>query len=182
MNAARPAIPRAIDRAVRVEAGHRCAIPTCRATSGLQIHHIEDWAKIREHSFENLILVCAVCHSRITGGEIDRQSVLAYKANLSILASRYGDLERRVIDRFVNHPDQTEVVLDTSQALLLDYLISDGMLAYLGPAKNAIYVGPGEPPSPEAITPESHYGPARWGLTDDGRQFVDRVRKARRLN
>lgn len=101
MSAGRPGIPRPLARAVRVEAGHRCAIPTCRATSGLQIHHIEDWAKVREHAFENLILLCANCHSRITSGEIDRQSVVAYKANLSILASRYGDLERRILDRFV---------------------------------------------------------------------------------
>jgi hypothetical protein len=51
----RPPIPAALTRAIRVEAGHRCAIPTCRATSGLQIHHIADWAKVREHTFANLV-------------------------------------------------------------------------------------------------------------------------------
>ncbi len=170
-----------MDRAVRVEAGHRCAIPTCRATSGLQIHHIEEWAKVREHSFENLILLCANCHARITAGEIDRRSVTAYKRNLSILASRYGDLERRVIDRFVNHPDQTEVVVDTSHTILLDYLISDGLLIYLGSADGALFFGPGKPPRDEESTPESHYGPARWGLTDDGRQLVEHIRSAGEL-
>lgn len=107
---------------------------------------------------------------------------MAYKANLSILSSRYGDLERRIIECFVNHPDQAEVVVDTSQTLLLDYLIIDRMLTYLGPAENAMYLGPGEPPPAEAITPASHYGPARWGLTDEGRQLVDRVRQARKLD
>ena len=182
MSAGRPAIPRALARAVRIEAGHRCAIPTCRATSGLQIHHIEDWTKVQEHAFENLILLCANCHARITAGEIDRRAVMAYKANLSILAGRYGDLERRIIDRFVNHPDQTEVVVDTSQILLLDYLISDGILAYLGPAEGAFRFQPDEPPSDDASTPDSHYGPALWGLTDDGRQLVDQVRQARELS
>lgn len=181
MNPGRPAIPRPLARAVRVEAGHRCAIPTCRATSGLQIHHVEDWAKVQEHTFENLILLCANCHARITAGEIDRQSVNVYKKNLSILASRYGDLERRVLDRFVNQPDLTEAVVDTSQVLLLDYMILDGLLEYLGPGDGALYLGPGEPPPDESFSPDSHYGPARWGLTNEGRQLVDRVRQAREL-
>lgn len=181
MSDGRPAIPRALDRTVRVEAGHRCAIPTCRATSGLQIHHIEEWATVREHSFENLILLCANCHARITAGEIDRRSVTSYKRNLSVLASRYGDLERRIIDRFVSHPDQTEVIVDTSQTLLLDYLIADGLLIYHGPAEGALFFGTGEPPPDEESTPESHYGPALWGLTDDGRQLVEHVRSAREL-
>jgi len=103
---------------------------------------------------------------------------MAYKRNLSVLAGRYGDLERRVIDRFVNHPDETEVVVDTSHTLLLDNLISDGLLVYLGPAKGALFFGPGETPTD---SPEGHYGPARWGLTDDGRQIVERVRSAREL-
>lgn len=51
VRAGRPDMPRPLARAVRTEAGHRCAIPTCRATSGLQIHHIDDWAKVQEHDF-----------------------------------------------------------------------------------------------------------------------------------
>ncbi|WP_242681315.1 hypothetical protein [Tessaracoccus sp. SD287] len=105
----------------------------------------------------------------------------AYKHNLSVLAGRYGDLERRIIDRFVNNPDQTEVVVDTSQTLLLDYLIADGLLEYHSPADGALFVGLGEPPAYEASTPESHYGPALWRLTADGQQFVERVRSAREV-
>jgi 5-methylcytosine-specific restriction endonuclease McrA len=72
MPSGRPAIPRGIDRAVRLEAGHRCAIPTCRATAGLQIHHIKPYARVKAHEFANVILVRSNCHSRITNGEIDR--------------------------------------------------------------------------------------------------------------
>jgi len=50
----RPAIPRELERAVLLEAGHRCAIPTCRQTP-VEIVHIDPWAKVREHKFENLI-------------------------------------------------------------------------------------------------------------------------------
>lgn len=181
MGTGRPDIPRPLERAVRVEAGHRCAIPTCRETSGLQIHHIEDWAKVREHTFENLILLCAVCHARVTAGQIDKRSVMAYKANLSILASRYGDLERRVLDRFVSQPDLTEVAVDTSHTLLLDYLILDGVLEYLRPADGALWAGLGDPPPYALSTPDSHYGPALWGLTEAGRLLVERIRQAREL-
>jgi HNH endonuclease len=182
VTSARPPIPRPLARAVRVEAGHRCAIPTCRATSGLQIHHIDDWARVREHTFENLVLLCAVCHARITAGEIDRQSAVAYKANLSLLASRYGDLERRVLDRFVNRPDDSEVIVDAGHAILLDYLLGDGLLVYLGPANGALYAGVSDPPPPDdklAVT--DHYGPAKWGLTEPGRRFVEQLRHARQV-
>ncbi|GAB3504302.1 hypothetical protein [Phytohabitans suffuscus] len=106
---------------------------------------------------------------------------MAYKANLSILASRYGDLERRVLDRFVSQPDLTEVAVDTSHTLLLDYLILDGVLEYLRPAEGALWAGPGDPPPYELSTPDSHYGPALWGLTEEGRLLVDRIRQAREL-
>jgi hypothetical protein len=39
-------------RAVLVEAGHRWAIPTCRATT-TEIAHIAPWAETKDNSFEN---------------------------------------------------------------------------------------------------------------------------------
>jgi hypothetical protein len=50
--------------------------------------------KVQEHAFENLILVCANCHARITAGEIDKRAVKAYKANLSVLARRMASPDR----------------------------------------------------------------------------------------
>jgi hypothetical protein len=178
MNDRRPDIPRPLARAVKVEAGHRCAIPTCRATSGLQIHHIIEWAEVREHTFENLILLCANCHARVTAGEIDRRSVTVYKANLGLLVSRYGDLERRVIQRFVNQPVLNEVQIDTSHSILLEYLVNDGILTYLGAADGAFRFSVDDAPPEEEVSAADHYGPARWGLTDVGRQLIQRVRHA----
>ena len=56
------------------------------------------------------------------------------------------------------------------------------MLAYGGAADGALLFGPGEPPTDEESAPESHYGLARWVLTEDGRQLVQRVRSARELD
>lgn len=83
MGTSRPAIPRPLDRQVRVEEGHRCAIPTCRATASLEVHHIVPWSKVKEHVFENLILLCANCHGRVTKREIDTLSVKTYKTMLA---------------------------------------------------------------------------------------------------
>lgn len=84
MTDTRPPIPRAIRRAVLLEAGHRCSIHTCRYTS-VEIHHIIPWEQCREHKFENLIALCPNCHERAGRGEIDRKSLILYKARLAIL-------------------------------------------------------------------------------------------------
>lgn len=124
----RDKIPRPLERDVKTEAGHRCSIPTCRATAGLQIHHIVPWAKVKKHTFDNLILLCSNCHSRVTGGEIDTLSVKHYKANLSVVTQRYGDLERRVLELFAQHPEADLIELPGGQDLLLWYLLRDGFL------------------------------------------------------
>lgn len=82
MPANRPAVPRKLDRRLRVEAGHRCAIPTCRVPI-LEIAHIQRWEEVRQHEFENMIALCPNCHTLFDRGHIDRLSMLQYKANLS---------------------------------------------------------------------------------------------------
>ena len=125
---ARPAIPRPLERDVLVEAGHRCAIPTCRQPT-TEIAHIEPWAKVREHSFENLIALCPNCHHRYDKGEIDRLAMQRYKANLGILTSRYGDIERRVLKRFADHPEETIIEVEGGEwDIFLMYLLEDGLL------------------------------------------------------
>ncbi|MFG2094654.1 HNH endonuclease [Streptomyces sp. NPDC048612] len=82
MPANRPAIPSELDRRVRVEAGHRCAIPVCRVPV-IEIAHIRPWAKVKRHEFENLIALCPTCHTLFDRGHIDRLAMVQYKANLS---------------------------------------------------------------------------------------------------
>ncbi|MEU2179718.1 HNH endonuclease signature motif containing protein [Streptomyces thermolilacinus] len=98
----RPDIPTALKRAVLVEAGHRCAIPTCRQTP-VELAHITPWAKVKAHTFDNLIALCPTCHTRFDRGEIDRKAVLQYKANLEVLNHRYTDIERQLLKAFVKN-------------------------------------------------------------------------------
>lgn len=77
-------LPREIRRYVLVEAGHRCAIPTCKATP-VEIAHIIPLAKNGDDSQDNLIALCPNCHSRYDKGEIDRKAIRAYKKRLVTL-------------------------------------------------------------------------------------------------
>ncbi|MFE6917675.1 HNH endonuclease [Streptomyces rubiginosohelvolus] len=90
MSAKREAVPRDLRRRVLVEAGHRCAIPTCRSTP-VEIAHIEPWRKVKRHEFENLIALCPTCHARFDSprSAIDRKAMRQYKSNLSPLSNGY---------------------------------------------------------------------------------------------
>jgi hypothetical protein len=120
-----------LQRSVLIEAGHRCAIPTCRQVP-VEIAHIVAWSSCKEHTFDNLIALCPTCHTRYDKGEIDEKCMLAYKSNLSVLNSRYGDLERRILKLFARDPDREDVWILDNMEILLMYLLEDGVLEATG--------------------------------------------------
>lgn len=77
----RPSIPRDIRRQVLLEAGHRCAILTCRHTD-IDIHHIKPLREDGQHAAEDLIAPCPNCHRLAEAGKIDRTALRAYKERL----------------------------------------------------------------------------------------------------
>ena len=121
----RTAVSSEVKRAVLVEAGHRCAIPTCRATT-TEIAHIVSWAESQDNSFENLIALCPNCHTRFDQKkEIDRISVKMYKHNLGILNNRYGEFERRLFEILAKTGDRV-FVLGAAGDLLVANAVKDG--------------------------------------------------------
>jgi 5-methylcytosine-specific restriction endonuclease McrA len=100
----RRTISNQLKRDVLVEAGHRCAIHTCRHPT-TEIAHIVPYSDVSEHTFDNLIALCPTCHTRYDKGEIDRKSMLQYKVNLSTINYGYGDLEKRILLYFADRPD-----------------------------------------------------------------------------
>lgn len=83
MNDPQRNIPAELRRQLLIESGHRCSIPQCAHSSNLDIHHIKPWSEVREHSFENLIVLCPNCHRLVHDGKIDRKSLFEYKKRLS---------------------------------------------------------------------------------------------------
>jgi hypothetical protein len=127
----RPAIPADLERAVLVEAGHRCAIPVCRQVP-IEIAHIVGYAKCQKHEFHNLIPLCPTCHTRFDNGMIDHKSMALYKFNLALLNRRYGDVEARVLEWFARDRSRTGIRILAEMEVLLLRLITDGLLEDAG--------------------------------------------------
>jgi hypothetical protein len=70
-----------LQRELKVEAGHRCAITHCPHPV-VELHHIEPWSQCKKHEFGNLIALCPNCHQLADRGEIDRKSLTQYKSQL----------------------------------------------------------------------------------------------------
>jgi hypothetical protein len=173
MPAGRSEIPAELERSVLLEAGHRCAIPTCQFPD-TEIAHIVPYAQVKEHRFENLIALCPNCHRRYDRREIDRLSMQAYKRNLPVVGSRYNELERRMIAELgaavrSGVPDPV-ILVPGGSAFLFALAIHDGLLEYprLPGARTLMpFVGAdGNQISVEAV------GACR--LTPGGKVFADR--------
>ncbi len=125
----RPLIPTNIKRKVLVEAGHRCAIPTCRHID-VDVHHIIPWETCKKHEYENLIALCPNCHRRAhKKNEIDRKSLRLYKANLRFTHDRFSQLEVDVLFELDKQP-QANIMWAPFNQLLLKRLIDSGLIQY----------------------------------------------------
>jgi hypothetical protein len=145
-------------RLVLVEAGHRCAIPTCRHPT-TEIAHIVPMSQNHDDSFENLIALCPNCHTQYQKTEIDRQSIRVYKRNLGILNSRYSDFERRVFDQ-IAQTDQRSFIVEAGFEVLVLRAVTDGLMKRVELAPVAVQRG----------EPTRH----NYEVTDAGVNFVGR--------
>ena len=163
----RPKIPKELERRVKIEAGHRCAIPTCHHLR-VEIAHIIPWAEVQEHEFENLIALCPNCHNLYDKDKtIDRKSMLIYKHNLGLLGHRYGEFERRVLQLFCEDRKANVIRLAGLSEVQVFYLLKDGLLTKNGRNSGIL--------SDDIPTWEE------YKLTDQGMSVVDDLRQARSL-
>ncbi len=98
----RPSIPIKIKRRILIEAGYRCAIPTCRWPI-TENAHIISWVESKDHSYENLISLCPNCHTLYDSGKIERAAIIAYKKKLMFLNEVYSRFELDVLDHLKTH-------------------------------------------------------------------------------
>ena len=139
-NDGRDHIPNELQRALMLEVGYRC--PLCKQTEPLEFEHIEEWAEVKKHEFNNMIVLCASCHGRkkdtSNPRHINRASLKKLKQSLMLLNGRYSDLERRVLDVFQEYlrknpgqqnPTTYVHVLPDTMHLLIKRLEDDGLVA-----------------------------------------------------
>lgn len=160
----RPAVPAALKRQLYEESGYRCAVPTCRSTSILEMAHIEPRADVQEDTFDNMIVLCSMCHGLYDREKkIPRKSIEAFKANLAVVNGRYSDYERRVLEYFADNGNapSTGLMLTFHQEFHLRNLIRDGLLELTHRERHVM---------------SGHFedGIEIYALTSAGRGFVER--------
>ena len=135
----RPPIPAEIRRRVLIEAGHRCAIPTCRYIE-VDIHHIVPWAQCKAHEYDNLIALCPNCHRRGDAGDIDRKSLRLYKLNLRFAHDKYSQLEMDVLFELYGLPEGQGIQWPPFNHILLKRILESGFIQIHEP-ESVVHIG-----------------------------------------
>lgn len=78
------AIPLKTQKRIFQEANSQCAFCHESSVEALEIHHINERANGGGNEPENLILVCANCHEKITNGSLTRSSVIEKKFEMMV--------------------------------------------------------------------------------------------------
>jgi len=76
----RGAIPSELKRKVRQRCGFGCAL--CGSPI-YDYEHIEDYAHVRKHEYENLVLLCPTCHRKKTKGLLPKELIIKAREDAS---------------------------------------------------------------------------------------------------
>jgi hypothetical protein len=121
---ARKSIPAAVRQQVLIEAGYRCAVPTCRNLLVLDLHHILPVSEGGPNEVSNLIASCPTCHSLYERGHMPTDAIRAYKATLEVLNHAF-DLDS--LDLLIFLDRGGPIGVDGSGALRFARLIANGL-------------------------------------------------------
>ena len=146
----RPKVPAGIRRRVLVEAGHRCAIPTCRSIE-VEVCHIVPWKQCKKHEYSNLIALCRNCPVRADRGEIDRTSLRLYKSNLRTSHDRFSQFEIDVLFE-ANASRPESIKWPPYMRLLIKRICDAGLVALVQPNRDVSIGGMRADPDDLSIT------------------------------
>ena len=96
--AVRKAIPQSVRQDLLIEAGYRCAVPTCRTILAIDLHHIVEVAEGGGNERSNLLALCPTCHALFHRGEISREAIRVWKG---VLVSLNEGFDRDTKDKLL---------------------------------------------------------------------------------
>lgn len=136
----RAPIPEAVKRQVLMEAGYRCAVPTCRNIIALDIHHMVEVSKGGGNEPANLLVLCPLCHALYTRGEITEDAIRTWKGMLVALNHAF---DNDSIDNllFLYKTEHEPLMLSGDGVLQFTHVVAAGLATY----RSSVYYGPIEP-------------------------------------
>lgn len=159
----RPPIPADIKRKVLVEAGHRCAISTCRYIN-VEIHHIVPWQTCLLHDYHNLIALCPNCYVRADRDEIHRKALRIYKASLRFTHDKYSQFEVDVLTEACKLPVNHALPFPRGMELLVKRVVESN------------FVGLHENPSGSTAMMGIRVDPLLLAATTNGRDYYSSLK------
>jgi len=131
-------------REVLIEAGYRCAVPTCRNIIAIDLHHIVEVKDGGPNEPSNLLALCPTCHALYTRGTIPKEAINAWKtmlvalnhafdqesiSNLLFLHQISKDVDKKMKDMKVRTKNGT-ITAATVKDLNLLVVSGDGVLKF----------------------------------------------------
>jgi HNH endonuclease. len=147
----RPAISAEVTRSIMIEAGHRCAVDGTRFP--LEKAHIVAWNESKDHTAENLILLCANCHEMFDLGKIDAATMREYKKKPWV--SRYNNGQPGAVE--IKETKKAQITIDVKLADFTEQqgrLLQHALASFLDISPSNIKIGPPEESNSIKVTVE----------------------------
>jgi hypothetical protein len=128
----RKALGMMLKRDLLIEAGYKCANPTCRiilSVSILEDHHIIAVSQDGGDTFANLIALCPYCHTLYHKGEIAPQAIRHWKGMLIALNNAF-DRESMDLLLYLWHTKDKEIWYSGDGLLHFAGLIAAGLVSF----------------------------------------------------
>ena len=141
----RPAIPLSVQRELLFECRHRCACD-CEPVS-LEKAHIRAWSKSKDNSVENLLVLCANCHTRCDAEKWPESQLQKFKQHpcalerdrLPPMSSDQKLMVDVILQRDVESlNDQQRLRLIYRLAAFVDVRIEDARIVAVAPSNSSL--------------------------------------------
>ena len=91
-------IPQSVRQTALIEAGYRCAVPTCRTILAIDLHHIVEVSEGGGNDISNLLALCPTCHALFHRNVITLEAIRVWKG---VLVSLNEGFDRETKDKLL---------------------------------------------------------------------------------